>query len=562
MAEPSSGVAADPRLARVGAQLAAMKDESSYRAFAAFVREGPARRWICAKLGLSPEELTDAIEVLDRRQAEWLPERMDDIGPRLKGAIRAVYELVSTQLRKKGAKGVLFAVSGEMQEGGRSAPAGSSGATPATLEGWRLKLPVPPERRVLETASPSSLDAYLACPFTYYLRQLFGERTDYGAEELDPAEFGRLAHDALEAWAGGEMRDSDDEAGIGADLAARVDALLHERFGDHVPAKVALQGEGLKGRFALFASAQAARRRAGWRIVAVERRLQAMFGHTLVKGRCDRVDRNEATGEWCVVDYKTWSSPGKARFRDEVTGELTNLQLPLYCAMLAGDPDPMFAEARMGNISSAYCLVAKSAEDTGFKEPVRYDDGLARETERAVLGLADRMERGIYWPPSASAWRHDFGRWFSGPLSDCVDKAWLEDQERRLGGAVAECPAASADRWHPAFGGFLDLVALADHPGDRQTYRHFATTPLASAKYPDGVPSAREVSTWAAYEFAESGLAGAFRALRGLLPSSSGAAEEAQFEDLLRAAARFESSMGPCDALSGFVAACREQPAP
>ena len=53
----------------------------------------------------------------------------------------------------------------------------------------------------------------------------------------------------------------------------------------------------------------------GWCVMATERKMKVAYGHTLVAGRCDRIDFNERTGEWCVVDYKTWDSAASSGLR-------------------------------------------------------------------------------------------------------------------------------------------------------------------------------------------------------------------------------------------------------
>ena len=109
----------------------------------------------------------------------------------------------------------------------------------------------------------------------------------------------------------------------------------------------------------------------------------------------------------------------------------------------------------------------------------------------------------------------------------------------------------------PALSGYLDLVALADHPGDAQSYRHYCTTPLARAKYPEGVPSAAEVSAWAAGAFTSRGLVRVFRELRALFPEDPAETwsvfTEERFTDLLRAASEFELAMEPGVRLSDFA---------
>ena len=94
----------------------------------------------------------------------------------------------------------------------------------------------------------------------------------------------------------------------------------------------------------------------------------------------------------------------------------------------------------------------------------------------------------------------------------------LADGLRSLGfeGAVWEGESAILDT--PALSGFLDLLQLADHPGDALTYRHFRLTPLAAAKYPDGVPPAAEISREMSLSFTTRGIVRTLRALRAGKP--------------------------------------------
>lgn len=130
-----------------------------------------------------------------------------------------------------------------------------------------------------------------------------------------------------------------------------------------------------------------------------------------------------------------------------------------------------------------------------------------------------------------------------------------ELKARGLKGVVWEGESDIFDT--PALGGFLDLVALADHPGDSQAYRHFRTTPLARAKYPEGTPPVAELSAWAATAFTSRGLVRVFRELRALFPEEPDAAwsvfTEERFTDMLRAAAEFELTLEPGVRLSDFA---------
>lgn len=322
-------------------------------------------------------------------------------------------------------------------------------------ESWRLDLPLPEVGRLLEHVSPSSLGDYLTCPFTYYLKRLFGEPMDDRAEELDPARFGTLCHAALERWSRGELRESEDAAAIADELARQVDALLQEDFGANVPAIVALQGESAKRRLAHFAAEQVRRHAEGWRIVATERDLTVKYGHTAVHGRCDRIDFNPTTGAWCVIDYKVYDTLDRAAwyetsakaiaFATEVRGfeaftvpgdgkkpktaVWKSVQLPLYCAMLdaaGGD----LAAAKRDQISSCYCVLGKTADDTGFTAPM--NGAYVADAERLIARLIAGIEAGVFWPPSPTdAWRWDFGKLIFNVPAESVRATWIADQLAR-----------------------------------------------------------------------------------------------------------------------------------
>ena len=408
--DPSRTLLVTSSLGHLVGQIAALVRTRSYNVFSAFIRGGDVRRWLCAELGISTEEYVDALNKLDNAQAKLLPEKIDDIGPKTNGKLRAIFEHIDVTIRKKGIRQILqfvfkerilderdpdareFAAAAEtvnelidecgnapelfafrlreatyslepdegdviLTDGWLELPfldadeliitgfnegrvpesvvghaflpdrlrrglgladnesrtardreilrlavqcraegavrvsfraidakgdvlkpsrllfdcaddaelvarvkrfygvrAGTEEAKAADLpERWRLKLEIPPDRKPLEFTSPSSLDLYLRCPFTYCLKKTFGEKEDDRADELDPSEFGNLAHDALELWGAGPLKDSEDADAIATELAAHVDGILGKRFGTSIPAIVALQGESMKRRLAAFA---------------------------------------------------------------------------------------------------------------------------------------------------------------------------------------------------------------------------------------------------------------------------------------------------------------------
>ncbi len=597
---PSAMALSTSSLGHLAHQLAALARTSSYSVFSAFVRGGDVRRWLKAELKIDDAKLTAALVDLDNRQQQLIPAKVDDIAPKTEHTLRAIFELVKVQLRKRGIRQILASIfstlalderdersrefaaaaeavndlidecfaadvprdlalelferrlgemtyslepdegdtiltdgwlellfldadevtisgfvegkvpesvvghaflpdslrrglglvdntartardktilamtlacretaavtvhfhsvdgKGDVMKPSRllfdcrddeelvrrvtalyATRAGTGETPPADLpDRWKIKLPVPPEYAELRKTSPSSIDLYMHCPFTYLLRKIFNESEDYRAEELDASEFGNLAHDALEAWGQGELRDSTDADAIAAVLEEKVDSILVERFGLEIPAIVALQGESVKRRLRRFAALQAARAADGWRVMATERKMKVAYGHTLVAGRCDRIDFNERTGEWCVVDYKTWDSAARAaafETKKDGTRVWKSLQLPLYCAMLDADSD--FPDAKRERITASYCILAKAAADTCYSESFSGAD--VPDAEAKVKELVDGIERGVFWPAAdTSEWRWDFADWIFNSPEESVDPAWIEDQKRRIEAGV------------------------------------------------------------------------------------------------------------------------------
>lgn len=288
---------------------------------------------------------------------------------------------------------------------------------------WRLRLPFPPEGVVYpKKISPTALDQYLRCPFEYFLRETFGERAGDAARELDARAFGTLCHGALDDFAKEGPKDSADEREIAAYLRDAVRRRL-AAFGGDLPAVLELQGESAAWRLGNFAARQAARRREGWRIVAAERTLQCLIKGrpTLIRGKLDRVDENERTGELAVIDYKTWDRPKND----------PSVQLPLYRAML--EASGLYGAERAHRAKAFYCILAARAEDVAFDVEHAAHEGTQSEAEDLVGSLLDRIARGIFYPPAKdSRWRDDYGELIWERPEDGLDPAWLEDQSRRL----------------------------------------------------------------------------------------------------------------------------------
>ncbi len=228
-----------------------------------------------------------------------------------------------------------------------------SGPTPPFLapqelaagRGSGFRLPLLERIPLPELPQPFPVTAFrslLEDPFAWVLEQAIGlEECPDDLQEMDPLGFGSLAHAVLEGWARSPEAGSSDPREIRERLSRTLDLLAKERFGSHPLPTVPIQVEQLRARLGEFAQWQAQWASEGWRIYAAEARTPA--GGTSfdvdevplrLSGRVDRIDRNEVTGGWMVLDYKTGeggADTSESRTRD---GRWKDLQLPLYRYLL------------------------------------------------------------------------------------------------------------------------------------------------------------------------------------------------------------------------------------
>ncbi len=309
---------------------------------------------------------------------------------------------------------------------------GNEGAPPKELPpAWRLALPIPPPGVVFrERISPTALDQYLKCPFSFYLQEVFGEHADDRNQELDNLAFGTLCHAALDEFGKSGVKDSTDADEI-ADFLA--DAVRHQlkAFGANLPAIIELQGEAAIERLGNFAVHQARRRTEGWRIIASEQSLSCRIKQcpTLLRGKVDRIDEHERTGELAIIDYKTWNRADVSKNR--------SLQLPIYRAMV--EASGLYDKDKAHTAKAFYCVLAERAEDVMFDEQHAFHEGGQADAETNVVELLTNMAKGIFYPPQDTDWMKVYGPLVWGPPDKGIDPAWIADQQSRMHhGEVAE----------------------------------------------------------------------------------------------------------------------------
>ncbi len=322
-----------------------------------------------------------------------------------------------------------------------AAPPASRARAPWTSP-WKL---APRRVEVPETIGVTRFGRYLQCPFRFYLSDLLRmEPIDTRKTEMDGGEFGELCHAVLEAFGRDErLKRSADAGEIGAFFEERLDELVADRYGKTLSVPLMIQKESAAQRLAYAARVQAEERAKGWLIEDVEWTFgeggELEIGGFSVRGKIDRIERNEDTGAYRILDYKTsdknrhpredhWTGlkknddpdelPGYARLSlDGKDGRWTGLQLPLYRRAVRD---------RCGDgVECGYFTLPKAVSETG----VRVWEGMSPDLDGAALqcaeGVAADLRRGRFWPPARAVGYDPFEGLFFGIVEDLVDPAAL-----------------------------------------------------------------------------------------------------------------------------------------
>ena len=209
--------------------------------------------------------------------------------------------------------------------------------------------------------------------------------------QLSPMAFGNMVHWVLETYGKTEaLKDLEDRDAILEAAESLLEQYCRKKLAQHPRAAVLVQVEQARARLEIWATQQSTLRFQGWKIMATEIslepehcRLTVPEGSIGVSGRIDRIDRNDKTGEWRILDYKT-SEQGPSPEKDHGRRpgrdtEWKKLQLPLYRhfastlviegAQLPTDPEVGFFNLP-GTTSARSVQIAAWTDDD-------YDDAVA-----------------------------------------------------------------------------------------------------------------------------------------------------------------------------------------
>lgn len=164
--------------------------------------------------------------------------------------------------------------------------------------------------------SPSLINAFLRCPLRFWLQYACGlspsDAYPEDVSELQGNRYGDLMHEVLRRFteqydAADKLPDGDETEQLDI-LRADIDRLTEQcyrRYGDTSRALLLVQKEQMKAALHDFARCHREDLLGGWRVVWREEKVCCDGPGAPFSMRLDRVDRNDATGQWRIIDYKS-----------------------------------------------------------------------------------------------------------------------------------------------------------------------------------------------------------------------------------------------------------------
>ncbi|MDR3198165.1 MAG: PD-(D/E)XK nuclease family protein [Planctomycetaceae bacterium] len=244
---------------------------------------------------------------------------------------------------------------------------------PGQTEKPAFKVPDVEPLETLQSMRVTEFADYLRCPYRYYLKhRLRLNNLDDNDEELDAPAFGTLIHEVLRQFGQSSIKNSTSANEITAFLESTLKNYITEKYGKQQRPVIAIQAERALKRLEAFAVWQAEWANSGHSIIKTEFNFNddSIFLNIdgkkiLLRGRIDRIDREEKTGRLIVLDYKTSDSapePEKTHRKKNTEGNLVwiDFQLPLYYYILRQSD---YSE----EIALGYILLPKDVTATDIK---------------------------------------------------------------------------------------------------------------------------------------------------------------------------------------------------
>jgi len=189
---------------------------------------------------------------------------------------------------------------------------------------------------ILEYIPVTHFRDFIDCPYRYLLRrELRLLSVEDEPREMDGRLFGNLIHTVLNRFGESDLIHATGVGPIEHSLIGFLHQAAKQKFGTKLSATVAVQLQMAEERLRAFAGWQARQTSNGWVIRYAEQQLECNFHDSLgrplrIRGRIDRIDHHQQSGEWRVLDYKTSEKASSPQQTHRKKGAWIDLQLPLY----------------------------------------------------------------------------------------------------------------------------------------------------------------------------------------------------------------------------------------
>jgi ATP-dependent helicase/nuclease subunit B len=314
---------------------------------------------------------------------------------------------------------------------------------PARTLAWQLR-PRVKSMAEMQSISVSQLNAYLECPFRYYLTHVLHMRQVVADKrEMSAAEFGSLIHVAFEKLAAQPaLHDCSDVKVLSEVLTTAAELEAKRLYGKRLPVMLRLQVESALQRLRAAAEVEAVQRAEGWRTLRSELDLAREEKTLFLDGvrLHGKVDRLEQRGSLLrVIDFKTADEarppavvhckevrsaalkPGDEWKQFQYAGknyQWLDLQLPLYAAAVAG--------LGYSGAGAAYLAMPKSVQDTNLLEWPEFGQEQVQAALHCATEAVRRIKAQQFWPPTQQVRYDDYQEILLGDALNAVQ--WLDGE--------------------------------------------------------------------------------------------------------------------------------------
>jgi|GEM_PF-4492389 len=271
----------------------------------------------------------------------------------------------------------------------------------------RCELPAP------GTVSVSGLADYLACPYRFALQHILKLKSvPDTAHEFDALHFGSILHAVLDHVAKLELSGVifKSSAQLNAELQKQL--ILELQFHEEREGGVIIQTHSLSNRLAAYAEWHIEFREEGNIVIACEWPFKVRSPSGLiVKGRIDRIERNQKTGEVTLLDFKTsenakrvdtFHRPNKKSSGGENSssknGNWASLQLPVYRMGFMQDKTMLQSHDKNDNLKLALLFIDGTGKITLHE--ASWDTQDYTDAEEQFNSATAKISAGEFWPPA------------------------------------------------------------------------------------------------------------------------------------------------------------------